>query len=76
MALGRELRKAREAKGIPATHLGKSVGAKSSGAVAMWERGMLPSMPKYRAGLIKHLDLPKDFFAEVPGKNMNGAVPS
>jgi hypothetical protein len=42
------------------------VGAKSSGAVAMWERGMLPSMDKYRHGLIKHLDLPKDFFDEVP----------
>jgi hypothetical protein len=66
LALGREIRKARVAKGIAGTQLGKMIGAKSSGAVAMWERGGLPSMSKYRDGLIKHLDLPKDFFAEMP----------
>jgi DNA-binding transcriptional regulator YiaG len=66
IAFGREIRKARQAKGFSGTQLGKMVGAKSSGAVAMWERGGLPTMSKYRAGLIKHLELPKDFFAEVP----------
>jgi hypothetical protein len=64
LALGRKLKAAREAKGIPGTHLGKLVGAKSTAAVTQWEHGRLPSLQKYRDALIKHLDLPADFFAE------------
>jgi hypothetical protein len=73
-ALGRKIREARVAKGLQAVQLGKMIGAKGTAAVAQWEGGMIPTIPKYRAGLIKHLGLPKDFFAEVPGR-LNGAHP-
>ena len=68
-AMGRKLREARKAKGIASTKLGALVGAKSSGAVSQWEKGTPPGSEKYRAGLIKHLDLPKDFFAEFATTN-------
>ena len=68
LALGRRIKEARVAKGLQAVQLGKLIGAKGTAAVAQWEGGMVPSLPKYRAALIKHLDLPKDFFAEVPGR--------
>jgi hypothetical protein len=68
IALGRRLKEARVAKGLQGTQLGKLVGAKGTAAVVQWESGMIPTMPKYRAALIKHLGLPKDFFAEVPGR--------
>jgi len=69
MALARKMKEAREAKGLNARELGEKVGAKGTAAVAQWERGMIPTLPKYRAGLIKHLDLPKDFFDGVPLRN-------
>jgi hypothetical protein len=82
LALGRKIREARVAKGLQAVQLGKLIGAKGTAAVAQWEGGMVPSLPKYRDGLIKHLDLPKDFFAEVasrqraaPVRRTNGAHP-
>lgn len=80
MALGRRLKEARTAKGLQAVQLGKMIGAKGTAAVAQWEGGMVPSLPKYREGLIKHLDLPKDFFAGVEARQQvarrtNGAHP-
>jgi len=82
LALGRKIREARVAKGLQAVQLGKLIGAKGTAAVAQWEGGMVPSLPKYRDGLIKHLGLPKDFFAEVasrqraaPVRRTNGAHP-
>jgi hypothetical protein len=74
-ALGRKLREARNAKGLQAVQLGKMIGAKGTAAVAQWEGGMIPTMPKYREGLIKHLGLPKDFFAEIGPGRANGAHP-
>lgn len=74
-ALGRKLREARVAKGLQATQLGKMIGAKGTAAVAQWERGMIPTLPKYREGLIKHLGLPKDIFVDIPSRKMNGAHP-
>jgi hypothetical protein len=73
-ALGRKIREAREAKELTGLGLGKLLGAKGTSAVAMWERGMLPTMQKYRDGLIKHLNLPKDFFAEAGPPTMRGAA--
>jgi hypothetical protein len=70
-ALGQKIREARVAKGLAGTELGKMVGAKGTAAVAQWEKGMLPTLPKYRAGLVKTLDLPKDFFDEL---KTNGAA--
>lgn len=70
--LGRQLRKAREAKGLHGTELGKMVGAKGTAAVAQWERGMLPTLPKYRTALVKTLDLPADFFDGVKSARVNG----
>lgn len=75
MAVGKKLRDARIAKGINGAALGKLVGAKGTAAVAQWERGMLPSLPKYRAALIKHLDLPKNFFDVVPSTMLNAPPP-
>jgi hypothetical protein len=69
IALGRRLKEARKAKGLMGTELGKMIGAKGTAAVAQWEGGMIPSLPKYRTALIKHLDLPKDFFADIPLRN-------
>lgn len=74
LALGRKLKEAREAKGLMATELGKIIGAKGTAAVAQWERGQLPSLPKYRDGLIKQLGLPKDFFAEAAGRQRAAPV--
>jgi hypothetical protein len=75
-ALGRKIREARVAKGLQAVQLGKMIGAKGTAAVAQWEGGMMPSLPKYRDGLIKHLGLPKDFFAEIgPGRSNGVAHP-
>jgi hypothetical protein len=73
-ALGRKLRTAREAKGLNGKELGQLIGAKGTAAVAQWERGMLPMLPKYREGLIKHLALPKDFFAEIGTGRANGVA--
>jgi DNA-binding transcriptional regulator YiaG len=76
MALGRKIKEARLAKKLGASELAKLIGTKAASAVHGWEHGMIPGIPKYRAGLIKHLDLPKDFFADVPPRGkMNGAHP-
>ena len=72
VALGRKLREARVAKGLMGQQLCKLVGAKSTGATSQWESGMLPFKQKYRDGLIKHLDLPKDFFNDMPPPNERG----
>jgi len=73
-ALGRKLRQAREAKGLSGLALVKLVGAKGTGSASQWERGMLPGLPKYRDGLIKHLELPKDFFAEAGPPGLRGST--
>jgi DNA-binding XRE family transcriptional regulator len=73
IALGRKIKEAREAKGLQGTQLGKMVGAKGTAAVAQWEKGMIPSLPKYRSALIRVLGLPKNFFADMPQRN--GAHP-
>jgi len=74
--LGKQIAQARKAKGLSGLKLGKMVGAKGTGAVAAWERGSVPANPNYRAGLIKHLDLPKDFFKDArPPSVLHGAAP-
>lgn len=73
LALGRRLRAAREAKGIPSTHLGKLIGAKGTAAVNQWESGMLPTLQKYRDALSKHLELPKDFWDDAAPTTKRGA---
>ena len=72
LALGRKLKQARVAKGLTSTGLGKTLGCKGTAAVYQWENGMVPSAQKYRDGLIKHLDLPKDFFDDMPLANQRG----
>ena len=73
-ALGRKIKEARVAKGLKGVQLAKLVGAKGTAAVAQWEGGSIPSLPKYRTALIKHLALPKDFFADAPSRYVNGAA--
>lgn len=72
LAVARKLREARVAKGLKGTQLGKMIGAKGTAAVAQWEKGLIPSKQQYRDGLIKHLDLPKDFFDAMPPSNQRG----
>jgi hypothetical protein len=74
LALGRKIREARVAKGLQAVQLGKLIGAKGTAAVAQWEGGMMPSLPRYRDGLIKHLGLPKDFFAGIEARQQTAGV--
>lgn len=71
-ALGAKLREARLAKELTGAQLNKLVGAKGTAAALQWEKGMLPSLQLYRDGLIHHLGLPKDFFADAPPPNMRG----
>jgi len=73
--LGVQIREARIAKGLAALQLVKLIGAKGTGAVSAWESGMVPTKAKYREGLIKHLGLPKNFFAGAPPPNKRGGVP-
>jgi DNA-binding XRE family transcriptional regulator len=72
LALGQKLKAARKAKGLTTTVLCKAVGASSTGAISLWERGQVPSKAKYREGLIKQLGLPKDFFAEAGPTTLRG----
>src|SRR5262245_18173654 len=62
LARGRKLHDARIAKGLTHREVARRVGVPGNGAVSNWERGKYPRTPKYCAGLIKVLDLPKDFF--------------
>lgn len=72
MAVARKIKEARLAKGLTATEMSKRVGAKGTAAGSQWEHGMLPSLPKYRAALIKVLDLPANIFDEVGPPNNRG----
>lgn len=73
--MGKAIKQAREAKGLSNSELVRRIGAKGTGAVSAWENGMVPRSPKYRAALIKHLDLPKDFFADLPPSSGVGQAP-
>lgn len=70
-SLGAKLRAAREAKGLSQPDVNKKLGV-ASGAMSHWENNRGPKLPRYRSGLIKLLDLPKNFFDEA---KPNGHAP-